>query len=89
MGGAGSGLERSEDGAGASARQSPSRRSAGPNTHTLSSLGSSSLLASPIGVCVVTCADTKCGKTSSRTHVPAGNEAPLRPAASVASRGPT
>eukprot|EP00969_Alexandrium_andersonii_P364426 15464120-Alexandrium_andersonii.AAC.1 len=45
MGDAGSPLEGSGGGAGARAHQSPPRRSAGPSTQTLSSPGSSGLLA--------------------------------------------
>eukprot|EP00969_Alexandrium_andersonii_P010686 465336-Alexandrium_andersonii.AAC.1 len=82
MGGAGSGLEGSAGGAGARAHQSPSRRSAGPSTHTVSSLGKSGLAAFPSGCTRPHVLTPKCGKTRSRTHVPAGSETPLRPAAS-------
>eukprot|EP00969_Alexandrium_andersonii_P131817 5829564-Alexandrium_andersonii.AAC.1 len=50
MGGTGSGLKGFADGAGTCARQSPSRRSAGPSTHALSSLGKSGSVALPGGV---------------------------------------
>eukprot|EP00969_Alexandrium_andersonii_P029985 1307899-Alexandrium_andersonii.AAC.1 len=43
MGGTGPGLEGSSGGAGTSARQSPSLRSAGPSTHAASSRGVSIL----------------------------------------------
>eukprot|EP00969_Alexandrium_andersonii_P109600 4834939-Alexandrium_andersonii.AAC.1 len=89
MGGTGSGLEDSSGGAGTKAHQSPSLRSAGPSTHTASSRGISILGACSPAANGVTRNDTKCGKTRSHTHVPAGSETPLRPAASVAAKGST
>eukprot|EP00969_Alexandrium_andersonii_P216419 9558756-Alexandrium_andersonii.AAC.1 len=68
MGGAGSGSEGSTGEAGTSAHQSPSRRPAGPSTHTWSSPGKSGLVALLGGVYSATRADTRCGNTRSHTH---------------------
>eukprot|EP00969_Alexandrium_andersonii_P339917 15025779-Alexandrium_andersonii.AAC.1 len=63
MGCTGSGLEGSSGGAGTSAHQSPSLRSAGLSTHAASSPGIPNLGACSSAVDEVTCSDTKCGKT--------------------------
>eukprot|EP00969_Alexandrium_andersonii_P230463 10177553-Alexandrium_andersonii.AAC.1 len=89
MGGTDFGSAHSSEGAGTRAHQSPSLRSAGASRRTASSRGSCSCAARHSATEGVTSSDTKCGKTRSHAHVPAGKDTPLRPAASVTVKGPT